>query len=73
MNGNYQIAKKDADKVDEMIINTLKSGASFIVEAGAGSGKTYSLNRVIEWIRDNKEETERYLHHIYQCCCKCHC
>lgn len=51
---NYEIAKAEADKVDEQIIAALKAGRSFRVEAGAGSGKTYSLNRVIEWIQANK-------------------
>lgn len=51
---NYQRAKIEADKVEEKIITVLQSGKSFRVEAGAGSGKTYSLNRVIEWIQRNK-------------------
>lgn len=51
---NYDLAKVEADKVDEQIVETLKSGRSFRVEAGAGSGKTYSLNRAIEWIQTNK-------------------
>ena len=51
---NYDLAKAEADKIDAQIIETLKSGHSFRVEAGAGSGKTYSLNRVIEWIQANK-------------------
>lgn len=51
---NYDIAKAEADNVDEQIVETLKSGRSFRVEAGAGSGKTYSLNRAIEWIQANK-------------------
>ncbi len=51
---NYNIAKAEADKVDAQIIEALKSGRCFRVEAGAGSGKTYSLNRVIEWIQANK-------------------
>lgn len=51
---NYDLAKAEADKVDAQIIETLKSGHSFRVEAGAGSGKTYSLNRAIEWIQANK-------------------
>lgn len=50
----YELAKIEADKVDEQIIKALQSGRSFRVEAGAGSGKTYSLNKVIEWIQDNK-------------------
>jgi DNA helicase-2/ATP-dependent DNA helicase PcrA len=51
---NYDLAKVEADKVDAQIIETLKSEHSFRVEAGAGSGKTYSLNRAIEWIQANK-------------------
>jgi len=51
---NYNIAKAEADKVDAQIITTLQDGYSFRVEAGAGSGKTYSLNKVIEWIQKNK-------------------
>lgn len=51
---NYDLAKAEADKVDAQIIEALKSGHSFRVEAGAGSGKTYSLNRAIEWIQANK-------------------
>lgn len=51
---NYTVAKENADQIDEEIIETLKKGQSFRVEAGAGSGKTYSLNKVIEWIQSNK-------------------
>lgn len=51
---NYEAAKIEADKVDSKIIEALKTGRSFRVEAGAGSGKTYSLNKVIEWIQANK-------------------
>lgn len=51
---NYQIAKEEADRVDAQIIDTLQQGHNFRVEAGAGSGKTYSLNKVIEWIQANK-------------------
>ena len=54
ISGNYDLAKAEADKVDAQIIETLKSGHSFRVEAGAGSGKTYSLNRAIEWIQEHK-------------------
>lgn len=54
IDANYDLAKEEADKVDAQIIETLKTGCSFRVEAGAGSGKTYSLNRVIEWIQANK-------------------
>lgn len=51
---NFEKAKLEADKIDEEIISILELGKSFRVEAGAGSGKTYSLNSVIEWIQDNK-------------------
>lgn len=51
---NYEFAKAEADKVDEQIIEALQAGHSFRVEAGAGSGKTYSLNKVLEWIQENK-------------------
>ena len=54
ISNNYDIAKLEADKIDNEIICTLQSGKSFRVEAGAGSGKTYSLNKVIEWIQANK-------------------
>jgi DNA helicase-2/ATP-dependent DNA helicase PcrA len=51
---NYEKAKIKADEIDREIINTLCSGRSFRVEAGAGSGKTFSLNKVIEWLQDNR-------------------
>ena len=51
---NFLLAKAEADKVDAEIIEILQSGQSFRVEAGAGSGKTYSLNKVIEWIQKYK-------------------
>ena len=51
---NYELAKQEADLVDQKIIETLQSGESFLVEAGAGSGKTYSLMKAIEWIQANK-------------------
>ena len=53
---NYEIAKLEADKTDQKIIDALCSGKTFRVEAGAGSGKTYSLNKVIEWLQDNRWE-----------------
>lgn len=52
--GNFQKAKEEADKVEQLIISTLEKGKNFRVEAGAGSGKTYSLNKVIEWIQENR-------------------
>ena len=65
---NYDLAKAKADKVDAQIIETLKSGHSFRVEAGAGSGKTYSLNRAIEWIQANK-----WSDYLYKCGSRCDC
>ncbi|NBK99661.1 MAG: ATP-dependent helicase [Clostridia bacterium] len=53
-NSNYNTAKEEADRIDKIIMNTLQCGQSFRVEAGAGSGKTYSLNKAIEWIQQNK-------------------
>ena len=54
--GNYELAKEAADKIDEQIIATLRERKSFRVEAGAGSGKTYSLIKAIEWIQTNKQK-----------------
>lgn len=51
---NYERAKKNSDIIDTHIIEVLESGKSFRVEAGAGSGKTYSLKKVIDWIQINK-------------------
>ena len=47
---NYDLAKAEADKVDEEIIAALQNGNSFRVEAGAGSGKTYSLNKCLVFL-----------------------
>ena len=70
---NFDIAKAEADKVDEQIITALKTGRSFRVEAGAGSGKTYSLNRVIEWIQSNKWNDYRRKKQNVICIYKCSC
>lgn len=43
-----------ANDIDKKIIKTLCEKKSFCVEAGAGSGKTYSLMKVIEWLQENK-------------------
>jgi len=44
-----------ANEKDNEIISVLQSGRNFCVEAGAGAGKTYSLNKVIDWLRDSRE------------------
>ena len=51
---NYNRAKLEADKVDLLIAEALENGYSFLVEAGAGSGKTYSLNQAAAWVQENK-------------------
>lgn len=56
MGESYGRAKVEADKADELIAAALKNGTSFRVEAGAGSGKTYSLNKAVGWIQANKRE-----------------
>jgi len=48
-------AKIRTDRDDERILEALQSGKSFLVEAGAGAGKTYSLKKVIDWLQDNKK------------------
>lgn len=53
MSNKYEVAKNRADEIDAQIIDILRTKRSFRVEAGAGSGKTYSLNRVIDWMQDN--------------------
>ena len=56
---NFSLAKSQADKADERIISALRSGVSFRVEAGAGSGKTYSLNKAIKWLQENRRTEYR--------------
>ena len=51
---NYDRAKLEADKADLLIAEALEKGCSFLVEAGAGSGKTYSLNQAATWVQENK-------------------
>ena len=47
-------ALKIANSIDAQICNVLSQRKNFIVEAGAGSGKTYSLMKVIDWLQDNR-------------------
>lgn len=49
-----EVAIKNADELDRKIIETLCQKKSFLVEAGAGAGKTHSLEKVVEWLQDNR-------------------
>lgn len=51
---NYENAKRQADELDEKIINLISQNYHVKVEAGAGAGKTYSLHKVIDWFILNK-------------------
>lgn len=64
---NYDRARTESNKIDKLIVEKLREGENFRVEAGAGSGKTYSLNKVIEWIQTNK--SEYYLLHKQKVIC----
>ena len=54
MNNNSTNAIEKANEIDNQIISIFKEGKNFKVEAGAGSGKTYSLMKVLKWIQENK-------------------
>ena len=41
-------AKKEADEIDKKIIEILSQKKNFRVEAGAGSGKTYSMMKAFQ-------------------------
>ncbi|MGD9909441.1 MAG: UvrD-helicase domain-containing protein [Candidatus Izemoplasmatales bacterium] len=51
---NRKLAIEEANKIDFEIIEALQKGSHFRVDAGAGSGKTYSLIRAVEWLQENK-------------------
>ncbi len=46
--------KRQADLVDKRIRELILERKHFIVEAGAGSGKTYSLNEVVGWLEKER-------------------
>lgn len=56
---NFRLSKDEVEakaaQVNEQIIDTFQSGKSFLVEAGAGAGKTYSLNKLLDWVQNNKQ------------------
>lgn len=54
---NKEKAEARANEIDAKIIETVQSGRSFRVEAGAGAGKTYSLERVVDWL-DREKKTQ---------------
>lgn len=51
---SFEIAKHHADAVDSQIRECILNKKSFIVEAAAGSGKTYSLNSTVDWLETTK-------------------
>ena len=53
---NRERAEARANELDKHIIDTLSSGKSFRVEAGAGSGKTHSLMKVVNWLELEKSK-----------------
>lgn len=53
MNNISISAIEKANEIDNQIIAIFKEGKHFKVEAGAGSGKTYSLMKILKWIQDN--------------------
>lgn len=63
--GNRERAEQRANELDQLIIETLKIGKNFRVEAGAGAGKTYSLMKVINWLEHEKrKEFTRHGQHV---------
>ena len=56
---NRERAEVRADELDKLIVDTLSSGQSFLVEAGAGAGKTHSLMKVIDWLERGKRKELR--------------
>ena len=51
---SYIKAKEEADNVDVLIRECIKNHQHFLVEAAAGSGKTYSLNSTVDWLEKEK-------------------
>lgn len=52
---NRERAEARANEIDKTIIETVQTGRSFRVEAGAGAGKTYSLKKVVDWLEHEKK------------------
>lgn len=51
----------------EQIIQNVDSGKSFVLEAGAGSGKTYTLIQTLNYLIENKGEDLKYNHQKIIC------
>lgn len=51
----------------EQIIQNIDSGKSFVLEAGAGSGKTYTLIQTLNYLIENKGEDLIYNHQKIIC------
>lgn len=51
----------------EQIIQNIDSGKSFVLEAGAGSGKTYTLIQTLNYLIENKGEDLKYNHQKIIC------
>lgn len=56
MNTNISPALLAAQEADECMLQCLKNNKSFLLEAGAGAGKTYSLIETIKYLIDNQAE-----------------
>jgi len=54
MPDNPSLAENAANEVDRQVVEKLKSNESFIVEAGAGAGKTYSLKKALRHVIDER-------------------
>lgn len=55
-------AVEAAERAKEKMLDCLKSGASFVLEAGAGAGKTYSLVEALRFLvdRDGRQLARRH-------------
>jgi len=51
----------------EQIIQNIDNGKSFVLEAGAGSGKTYTLIQTLNYLIENKGEDLKYNHQKIIC------
>jgi len=59
VNENVNLALQAAQEADELVLQCLKDNKNFLLEAGAGAGKTYSLIETIKYLIDNFAERLR--------------